>query len=92
MINLASEEYFKAVDLKVLKPRVVTCVFEERKAGGHKVVGFFAKRARGLMVRWAVQHRVRTPEQLKAFDAEGYRFSPDASGPDRLVFRRDSAA
>jgi cytoplasmic iron level regulating protein YaaA (DUF328/UPF0246 family) len=92
VINLASEEYFKAVDLKTLKPRVVTCVFQERKAGGHKVISFMAKRARGLMVRWAVQHRASTPEQLKTFDAEGYRFTPDASGPDRLVFRRDSAA
>ena len=51
-----------------------------------------AKRARGLMVRWAVQHRAGTPEQLKAFDLEGYRFTPDASEPDRLVFRRDTAA
>lgn len=90
VINLASEEYFKAVDLKALRPRVVTCAFEERKPAGYKVISFMAKRARGLMVRWAVQHRASTPEQLKAFDLAGYRFTADASGPDRLVFRREA--
>ena len=89
VVNLASEEYFKAVDRKSLTPRVVTCVFEERKGDQHKVVGFFAKRARGLMVRFAVQQRVSTPAQLQGFDAEGYRFAPAASEPDRLVFRRE---
>lgn len=92
VINLASEEYFKAVDLKALRPRVVTCVFEERKADKYKVISFMAKRARGLMVRWAVQHRASTPEQLKGFDLEGYRFEAGLSTPDRLVFRRESAA
>jgi cytoplasmic iron level regulating protein YaaA (DUF328/UPF0246 family) len=92
VINLASEEYFKAVDLKALRPRVVTCVFEERKAGGYKVISFMAKRARGLMVRWAVQHRASTPEQLKGFDLEGYRFETSLSTPDRFVFRRESKA
>ncbi len=92
VVNLASEEYFKAVDRKVLKPRVVTCVFEERKADGYKIISFMAKRARGLMVRYAVQHRLTTPEQLKAFDLEGYRFVPAASDTDRLVFRREQKA
>ncbi len=89
VVNLASEEYFKAVDRQTLTPRVVTCVFEERKGDQHKVVSFFAKRARGLMVRFAVQQRVSTPAQLQAFDAEGYRFAPSASEPERLVFRRE---
>lgn len=89
VVNLASEEYFKAVDRSALTPRVVTCVFEERKGDQHKVVSFFAKRARGLMVRFAVQQRVTTPAQLQAFDTEGYRFAPAASEPDRLVFRRE---
>ncbi|MBX3610100.1 MAG: peroxide stress protein YaaA [Hydrogenophaga sp.] len=90
LVNLASEEYFRAVDLKVLQPRVVTCVFEERKGVGYKIISFNAKRARGLMVRWALKHRAATPEQLKAFDIEGYRFEPTVSGPDRYVFRRDA--
>jgi cytoplasmic iron level regulating protein YaaA (DUF328/UPF0246 family) len=90
VVNLASEEYFKVVDRKTLKPRVVTCAFEERKGDGYKVISFMAKRARGLMVRYAVQHRVSTPEQLKGFDLEGYAFVPAASEADRLVFRREA--
>jgi uncharacterized protein len=92
VVNLASEEYFKVVDRQALTPRVVSCVFEERKGDQYKVVSFFAKRARGLMVRFAVQHRAATPAQLQGFDAEGYRFAPAASAPDRLVFRRDAQA
>ena len=90
LVNLASEEYFKSVDLKVLQPRVVSCVFEERKGAKYQIVSFFAKRARGLMVRYALQHRASTPEDLKGFDLEGYRFCAAASEPDRLVFRRDA--
>ena len=90
VVNLASEEYFKSVDLKTLKPRVVTCVFEELKAGKYKVISFMAKRARGLMVRYAVQHRLTHVDGLKNFDWEGYRYVPAASEPDRLVFRRDA--
>jgi hypothetical protein len=91
VINLASQEYFKAVDRKVLKGRVVDCVFEEGKAGGYQVVSFFAKRARGLMARYATQHRISTPSQLQAFDLEGYAYAPAASAPERLVFRRSAA-
>jgi uncharacterized protein len=89
VINLASEEYFKSVDLKALQPRVVSCVFEEKKGAKYQIVSFFAKRARGLMVRYALQQRAATPEQLKGFVLEGYRFAPAASEADRLVFRRD---
>lgn len=89
VVNLASEEYFKVVDRKALKPRVVTCVFEECKAGQYKVISFMAKRARGLMVRHAVRQRAVSVEQLKRFDAEGYRYIAELSEPDRLVFRRD---
>jgi cytoplasmic iron level regulating protein YaaA (DUF328/UPF0246 family) len=89
VVNLASEEYFKVVDRQALQPRVVSCVFEERKGDGYKIISFMAKRARGLMVRYAVQHRLNTPEQLKGFDLESYRFVPAASRTDRLVFRRE---
>ena len=92
IVNLASEEYFKAVDRKALKARVVSCVFEEYKAGKYKVISFFAKRARGLMVRHAIEKKLATVKKLESFDAEGYRFEPKASGPDRLVFRRKQAA
>jgi cytoplasmic iron level regulating protein YaaA (DUF328/UPF0246 family) len=90
VVNLASEEYFKVVDRKALVPRVVTCTFEERKPDGYKVISFMAKRARGLMVRYAVQHRITLVEQLKRFDLEGYRFHGAESTTERLVFRRDA--
>lgn len=90
LVNLASEEYFKAVNRKVLHARVVTCVFEELKAGRYKIVSFMAKRARGLMMRYAVQQRARTVADLQGFAAEGYQYVPAASEPDRLVFRRDA--
>jgi cytoplasmic iron level regulating protein YaaA (DUF328/UPF0246 family) len=88
VVNLASQEYFKAVDTKALKARVVHCVFEDWKSGQYKIISFFAKRARGLMARYAVTQRVETPHQLEGFDLEGYRFDESASAPDRLVFRR----
>ena len=88
VINLASQEYFKAVDLKALKARVVDCVFEEYRGGQYKIISFMAKRARGLMARYAVTQRLLTPTGLQGFDAEGYAFDAAASAPERLVFRR----
>ncbi len=88
IVNLASQEYFKSVDRKALKARVIDCVFEDYKSGQYKIISFLAKRARGLMVRYAVQKRVLTPKKLEGFDLEGYAFEPSASEPDRLVFRR----
>ncbi len=91
IVNLASQEYFKAVDRPCLKPRVVECVFEDWKNGQYKVISFFAKRARGLMARYAVTHRVSRVKQLQAFDSEGYAFDAGCSEADRLVFRRRQA-
>jgi cytoplasmic iron level regulating protein YaaA (DUF328/UPF0246 family) len=88
IVNLASQEYFKAADRRCLKARVVECVFEESRAGEHKIISFFAKRARGLMARFAIEHRIAEPGGLKSFGREGYAFAADASDPDRLVFRR----
>lgn len=92
VVNLASNEYFKAVDVKALKARVVECVFEEYRDGQYKIISFMAKRARGLMARYAVLHRVQTPRQLERFDCEGYAFDANASRPERLVFRRDPSS
>ena len=92
VVNLASEEYFKAVDRKALKARVVTCVFEEFRGDKYKIISFMAKRARGLMVRYAVEHQLVSVEGLKNFDAEGYAFDAAASSLDRLVFRRNQGA
>lgn len=88
VVNLASQEYFRSVDLGRLKARVIECVFEDWKGGQYKVISFFAKKARGLMARYAIQQRVLTPRKLEGFDFEGYRFDAVASQPDRLVFRR----
>ena len=88
VVNLASQEYFKAVDLKALKAPVVECVFEDFKGGKYKIISFHAKRARGLMVRWAVQHKARKVADLRKFDLEGYALAESASTPQRLVFHR----
>ncbi|MEO7886133.1 MAG: peroxide stress protein YaaA [Polaromonas sp.] len=92
IVNLASEEYFKAVDRKALKARVVSCVFEEWKGGQYKIISFNAKRARGLMARYAIEKELGSVKKLEGFDAEGYRFDAKVSGPDRLVFRRKQTA
>jgi cytoplasmic iron level regulating protein YaaA (DUF328/UPF0246 family) len=88
LVNLASGEFFGALDPGALPGRIVTPVFEERSARGFKVVSFHAKRARGLMCRHAIRRRLERAEDLQSFDAEGYAFIPEASAPDRWVFRR----
>lgn len=88
VVNLASHEYFKAVDLKALKAPVVECVFEELRDGKYKIISFFAKRARGLMARFVVENRWVQPTQLRDFAADGYAFDAAASTPMRYVFRR----
>ncbi len=92
VVNLASIEYARAALRPALRARVVDCVFEDWKGGQYKIISFFAKRARGAMARWAIEHRVKTPKRLEAFDADGYAFDATASTPDRLVFRRRTAA
>ncbi len=91
IVNLASQEYFKAVDRKALQARVIDCVFEERKGPGYKIISFMAKRARGLMARYAITQRVTTPAALEKFNLEGYALAKAVSEPNRLVFRREAA-
>lgn len=91
IVNLASEEYFRAVDRAALKARVVSCIFEDYKNGKYKIISFNAKRARGLMARYAIEKKVSTVRKLEGFSAAGYRFEPAVSAPDRLVFRRNLA-
>ena len=88
VVNLASQEYFRSVDLKTLKARVIECVFEDWKNGAYKIISFNAKKARGLMARYAITKRIETPRRLEAFNVDGYAFDAAASQPDRLVFRR----
>ncbi|WP_170430898.1 peroxide stress protein YaaA [Ruegeria arenilitoris] len=88
LVNCASQEYFGAVDPKVLKLRVVTPVFMEDKAGTPKIVSFFAKKARGAMARYIIQHRLTDPKGLLDFDTGGYEYRPDLSENDKPVFVR----
>ncbi|WP_462317490.1 peroxide stress protein YaaA [Marinilabilia sp.] len=88
LINLASQEYFKAIDSeKVLKP-IITPVFKENKNGEYKVISVYAKKARGMMVRFIIQNKLTDPEELKAFDIDGYHFNNDLSEGNEMVFTR----
>lgn len=89
VVNLASNEYFKSVQPKKLNGRLITPVFKDQKNGRYKIISFWAKKARGLMARYVIDKRVEQPEQLKAFDYEGYRFSEAMSEGDTWVFTRD---
>jgi cytoplasmic iron level regulating protein YaaA (DUF328/UPF0246 family) len=88
LVNLASQEYFGAVDAKALKLPVVTCHFKEEKAGELRVLGFFAKKARGRMARYAIDNRIDRAEALKGFDLDGYGFKSDLSTSTDWVFAR----
>lgn len=88
VINLASNEYFKAVDRKALKPKVIDIAFKEEKDGKAKVISFYAKYARGLMARWIIENRVDTPDAIKSFSEDGYKFDAEASKSASFVFTR----
>lgn len=88
LVNLASQEYFKAAGPAKLTAPIVTPVFEDWKGGRYRIVTFYAKRARGLMSRYAIRNRVEDVEGLKSFDAEDYAFAPEVSDANTLVFRR----
>lgn len=89
LINCASQEYFGAVDLKALKLKVITPVFLEERDGQAKTVSFFAKKARGSMARFIIEHRLTTAEAIEAFEYGGYRYQPDQSTDGAPVFMRD---
>ncbi|MCK3658582.1 hypothetical protein A4G18_07615 [Pasteurellaceae bacterium Pebbles2] len=89
LINLASDEYFKAVKPSLLKAKVIKPVFLDAKNGKYKVISFYAKKARGLMCRYLIQNRLTEAEQLKGFDLGGYWFDESASNATEWVFKRD---
>lgn len=89
LINLASSEYFGAVNDKAINARIITPRFEDQKNGVYKVISFYAKKARGLMVNYAAKNGLTEPESLKQFDSEGYYFCPEESNDKTWVFRRD---
>jgi cytoplasmic iron level regulating protein YaaA (DUF328/UPF0246 family) len=88
LVNLASEEYFRSVKPKLLSVPVIAPVFEDWKNGKYKIISFFAKRARGMMARYAAEHGITDPQRLKEFDVDGYAFDESASGEKAWVFRR----
>ncbi len=88
LINLASNEYFKAVPAKLMKASVITPVFQDVKDGRARVISFLAKKARGMMARYIVDNRIDEPEALKKFTGGGYRFDASASTDDRWIFSR----
>lgn len=91
LLNLASNEYFSAVHLPTLKARVINVQFRDLKNGQYKIISFHAKRARGMMARYVIRERINQPQQLRDFDAQGYRYAPTLSSPESLVFLRDSS-
>lgn len=89
LVNLASNEYFKAVNAKKLKARIITPEFKDLKNGQYKMISFFAKKARGLMCRFVIENSISNPEEMKAFDLDGYNFNPGLSKDNEWVFTRD---
>ncbi len=88
IINLASNEYFKAIDKKSLNAKILDIVFKEKKGDSYKVIGIYAKRARGLMVNFIIRNRLNNPEALQDFSDEGYRFDKDLSNDSTWVYLR----
>lgn len=89
LVNLASNEYFKSIQTKSLEGRIVTPQFKDWKNGQYKMISFYAKKARGLMCRYATQNRITQVADLKGFNLEGYHFSEEQSKGDTWVFLRD---
>jgi cytoplasmic iron level regulating protein YaaA (DUF328/UPF0246 family) len=89
LVNLASNEYFKVVKKKVLNAEIITPRFEDEKNGKYKVISFHAKKARGLMVKYAADNELTNAEQLKQFDLAGYYYVDELSDNKTWVFRRD---
>lgn len=90
LCNCASTEYFSVVSKDILRPKIITPVFLERRDGTEKMISFYAKKARGAMARFVVENRIRDPKQLRDFDAGGYAFDLSQSDDATLVFSRDS--
>ena len=88
LVNLASEEFSKVVDVNLLEGKMISPVFQEMRPGGAKVIGLYAKKARGMMTRYAAENDITSAEDLKAFDVDGYAFREEVSTDSVWVFRR----
>lgn len=90
VVNLASNEYWSAVKPEQLKAEIITPVFKDQKSGNYKIISFFAKKARGMMAAYIIKNRIKKVDDLKDFDAEGYRFSSKMSKGNEWIFIRDT--
>ncbi|MCF9016992.1 MULTISPECIES: peroxide stress protein YaaA [Pseudomonas syringae group] len=90
LLNLASTEYFSAVKRSALNARIIDIEFKDLKNGQYKIISFYAKKARGMMSRFVIEERIDSPEALRAFDVQGYRYNAELSSSSKLVFLRDS--
>ena len=88
LLNLASNEYSKSIDMKSLNAKIITPVFKDWKNGQYKIISFFAKKARGLMSRYVLENKIKNPNDLRAFDIDGYIYNEHFSTEKALVFTR----
>lgn len=88
IVNLASNEYFKAIQPKLLRGTVINPVFKDWKNGKYKIISFYAKKARGMMATYIIKHKITELEKLKQFSEAGYRYNAELSEPHNLVFTR----
>lgn len=88
LINLASNEYFSALQPKQLEAEIITPQFKDWSSGNYKVISFFAKNARGKMAAFIIKNRLKSPEALKGFNEDGYRFDEEESTANKFVFKR----
>ena len=89
LLNLASNEYFKAVKPKQLKATLINVDFKDLKNGQYKIISFYAKKARGMMARYVIEHKIDSVAALRNFNTQGYYYSAEQSKPEHLVFLRD---
>ena len=90
LVNLASQEYFKAIYSAKVKNPVLNIEFKDFSNGSYKVLGFFAKRARGLMANYIIQNRITSPEEIRSFNINGYYFDESSSNEFHYIFLRES--
>ena len=89
VVNLASNEYYSVVKPKLVEAPIITPDFKDWKNGKYKVISFYAKKARGLMVKWALEHNIQSPEELKNFDVDGYAYNAEMSEGNNWIFTRN---
>jgi cytoplasmic iron level regulating protein YaaA (DUF328/UPF0246 family) len=89
LVNLASNEYFKSVQLKQLDSDVITPVFKDFKNGKYKIISFYAKKARGMMAAYIIKNKIKSVEEIKGFDVDGYSFNGEMTSGADWVFTRE---